>query len=410
MIPQLPEGRGAVRLAVLDDNPFVRGPDGDVRPQAAVFHRFAAAVVAAGDLPAAAYLVPVRPQAAGEPTSTMAPIDGACLRVIPTTPFEGIAGYLRHGPTIARRNWPLIRDAIAHADLVWIKAPASNALLAALAAHRAAVPRFTWIAGSVRDVVAGSDATGARRAAGSAAAIAYDGATRWLERSGPAIRLGPDLFTSVVTDAEITTTRASEASSEASVTGATDAVLRVVWAGRMTSDKGVVDLLEAVHDLVAAGRQIRVTLIGDGPARPDIEARIGSLGLTDRVALAGYIGDRLDYMAALREADVFVLPSHAEGMPKVMVEAMAAGLPVIATAVGAVPTVLSAGRRGRLVAVGDPAGLAVAIAELADDPAEQARLREAGLAFAAQHTIESQARRLLDWMGRTFPDLRWGMS
>src|SRR4029077_10618750 len=85
----------------------------------------------------------------------------------PTTQFDGIAGYVRVAPRLVRRNWPILRDAIRGADLLWIKAPASNAALAATAAQRAGVPRFTWVAGSAREVVRGQDrGLGKRLAAG----------------------------------------------------------------------------------------------------------------------------------------------------------------------------------------------------------------------------------------------------
>lgn len=400
MIPPAVDGtRGAVRLAVLDDNPFVRDASGAVRPRAALFHRFAAAVVARGGLPPATYLAPVGDLTDGASPPTLDAIDPACLRIVPTAPFAGIAGYLRHGPSLTRQNWPIIRDAVAEADLLWIKAPASNAVLAALAARQADVPRFTWVAGSVRDVVAGSGSRGIRRMAGAAAAIAYDSTTRLLERTGPAIRLGPELFTSVVTDAEIDAALAAPPRDA-------DEPLRIAWSGRMAADKGIPDLLSAVASVVADGLAVRLVLVGDGPARADVEARVADLGLGDMVDLRGYVGDRAAYMDALRSADMFVLPSHAEGVPKVVVEAMAAGLPVIATAVGAVPAVLADGR-GRLVPIGDPSTLAAAIRTLADDPEARVRLRAAGLTYAADHTIDSQARRMLTWMTTTFPNLPW---
>lgn len=397
-----PDGSPArpIRLAILDDNPFVRSLDGRVHPRAALFHRFAEAVVGAGPFAPAAYLVPVRDLAPDEAPPTLEAVDGGRLTVVPTVPFEGIEGYLRHGPALVRRNWPIIRDAIAGADLVWIKAPASNAAIVAIACRIARVPRFTWVAGSVRDVVRGQPGRSTMTAPIAwATAVAYDATTRLLERTGPAVRLDERLFTSVVRREELGPGPGRDRSA--------DGPCRLVWAGRIAPEKGLDDLLRAMTDLVAVGRDVRLDVVGDGPTRPALERDAAARGLDGRVRWLGYIGDRGAYLDALRAADLFVLSSRAEGLPKVVVEAMAAGVPVVATRVGAVPALLDDGRRGRLVPPGDPAALAAAIGDLADDPATRAELSQAGLAFAAAHTAEAQAARLVDWLRQTFPALPW---
>jgi glycosyltransferase involved in cell wall biosynthesis len=401
--PASTAGRGrSIRLAILDDNPFIRLPDHTVRPRAALFHRFAEAVVAAGPFEPASYLVPVADLGPGEPPPALPPIDEQRLVVVPTAPFDGIAGYVSGAASIARRNWPVVSEAVRRSDLVWIKAPASNAALAALACRRAGVPRFTWVAGSVREVVRGQRRWGAAAIGAAAAAIVYDATTRALEQTGPAIRLDASMFTSVVTRDDIQATPGA-----GDTRSRTDGQLRIAWAGRIAEEKGLDDLLVALVRLGAGGLDANLDVLGDGPARPALEARAGELGLDGRVRWHGFVGDRGAYLAALRAADLFVLPSRAEGVPKVVVDAMAAGLPVVATRVGAVPAVLDGGRRGRLVAAGDPGAIADAVAALAADEPEQRRLRQAGLAYAADHTVEAQAAGLVDWLRRRFPDLPW---
>jgi glycosyltransferase involved in cell wall biosynthesis len=89
---------------------------------------------------------------------------------------------------------------------------------------------------------------------------------------------------------------------------------------------------------------------------------------------------------------------------------MAAGLPIVATDVGAVSALLDHGRLGRLVPSGAPAELVAALIALDDDPAARRDLAEAGLAFAAAHTMEAQAARLVAWLQSTFPGLPWSVS
>jgi glycosyltransferase involved in cell wall biosynthesis len=132
-------------------------------------------------------------------------------------------------------------------------------------------------------------------------------------------------------------------------------------------------------------RDLELRLLGDGPTRADLERLVAERGLTDRVR---FLGMRRDIAEQLRELDVFVLSSRREGRPIAIMEAMASGLPVIATRVGSVPGLIGDGRAGVLVEPGDAAGLAHAIVGLADDPlarsrfaAESRRLAVAGLSM-----------------------------
>jgi glycosyltransferase involved in cell wall biosynthesis len=398
--PKGPSGR-LIRLAIVDDNPFVALPDGEIRPRAATFHRFAEAVVAAGPFEPATYLIPVRNIAESE-APALSPIDRERLHVVRTSPFQGIAGYLSHLPSLTWRNWPILRRSIAVADLVWIKAPASNALLALVASRRSHRPYFTWVAGSARAVVRGQRRSGPAGVFAAMAAAGYDAVTGLLRRAGPAIQLDESMFTSVVTADDVAATR------ERPWRGVVrDANLRLAWAGRMTSDKGLDDLFSALATVRDTGLPATLELIGDGPERRRFEDDAARLGLDGAVRWHGYVGRRDAYLDLLRTADLFVLPSRAEGVPKAIVEAMAAGLPVVATDVGAVRSLLDHGRLGRLVPAGDPPALAGAIAALGGDEPARRELRSAGLEFAAAHTIENQAGRVVDWMQRTFPDLPW---
>lgn len=397
--------RAPIRLAILDDNSFVRGSDSIVRSPTATFHEFAATVIRRGPFAPADYLAPVRPASEADIPGLGSALDGAVLRVVPTAPFDGIAAYVADGRRILADNWPIIRSTVERADLVWIKAPASNAPLVALACHQVGIPRFTWVAGSVRDVVRGQHRKGVSGLAARAAAVAYDATTRVLQRTGPSIRVGAEQFTSVVSAGDIQATMSRDASMSAPA--AVAGPLRLIWAGRVAAEKGLDVLLEAVAQLRASGCPVVLSIIGDGPQRSALEDRAMSLGVTGVVNWQGHISDRGSYLAALREADIFVLPSRAEGLPKVVVEAMSAGVPVIATRVGALPALLGDGRLGRLVAPGDPLALADAIASLGSDVDGRDTLRTAGLAFAAAHTAEAQADRLIEWLAGAFPELAW---
>jgi len=164
----------------------------------------------------------------------------------------------------------------------------------------------------------------------------------------------------------------------------------VLSVGRLVSWKRVDGLL-----LTSAGQPWEVVVVGDGPERARLEEMAASLGsLGRRVRFAGVqSGPALaDYFAA---ADIFVLNSTYEGFPHVALEAMAAGVPVIAAAAGGTPEVVQPGRTGVLVSPGDDRGLRGAISALLADPERRVRLAEGGRAAAARFTWKAQLEQLL---------------
>jgi glycosyltransferase involved in cell wall biosynthesis len=127
----------------------------------------------------------------------------------------------------------------------------------------------------------------------------------------------------------------------------------------------------------SAVKRAALVLVGDGPERPGLEAIAAELGVADAVRFAGA---RSDVPRLLRLFDVFALSSQTEGISVALLEAMAAGLPAVATAVGGNPEVVVEGETGRLVPAGDPARLGEALASLLADPDRRQAWGQAGRA------------------------------
>jgi glycosyltransferase involved in cell wall biosynthesis len=139
----------------------------------------------------------------------------------------------------------------------------------------------------------------------------------------------------------------------------------VLFMGRLAGAKGVYELLHAFVRVHAACPQARLVLAGDGEQAP-LRALAADLGVADCVRLPGWV-DCAARAALLARAGVFVLPSHHEQMPMSVLEAMAAGTPVVATRVGAIPALLAHGRYGTLVQPGNCDELAAAILKMLQD-------------------------------------------
>jgi glycosyltransferase involved in cell wall biosynthesis len=156
----------------------------------------------------------------------------------------------------------------------------------------------------------------------------------------------------------------------------------VLTVGRFTEQKGYPLLLDAVAIVVAEHPHVQFAWAGEGPLWDDLADQVRSRGLEGAVHLLGQRADVPDLMAA---ADAFVLPSQFEGLPLVLLEAMAAGLPVIGTRVCGTSEAIDDGRTGWLVAPGDVASLALAIDEVLGNRELAAQRGAAGQAAVASY-------------------------
>lgn len=398
-----------IRVAILDDAPYASWA-GSVHASNATFHRFAAALLdvrdgAGGTVVAELVLAaPVRPA----PTAPITlPVDPR-IRIVATEPFDGIAGYLRRWPLLVVRNAPRLRSAFAGVDVVLLRLPASNGLLGAVAAAARGVPRVAFVVGSVSDVVAGQARSGLGGRAARLVGRGYDAATRLASIGAATVVVGDDpagegIIASLVLPDEM---RDPAGAPWPAVTGR----LRLAYAGRLADGKGLDTLLAVVGSLTRpAGSNppldVRLDLVGDGPAAATLAARAAQLGIADRVSFTGYLADREAYLGALERADLFLSASPAEGFPKAVLDAMAAGLPVVAVPAGRLADLdggdaIEHGAPFRSVPAGDPDAIADAIRALLDDPERARRLRAAGTAFVRRHTMPAEAARLAAVLAR----------
>jgi glycosyltransferase involved in cell wall biosynthesis len=164
----------------------------------------------------------------------------------------------------------------------------------------------------------------------------------------------------------------------------------VLFLGRLERSKGILDLLEAIAAVRAAVPDLRLVCAGGGD-RAAVEAYAGRLHIRDAVKFVGWVGPS-GKRALLESAAVFALPSYDEGMPASLLEAMAAGVPVVASAVGGIPDAVADGASGFLVPPGDTAALARHLRKLLLDRALGARVGAAAretvrARYAAEHVL-----------------------
>ena len=167
----------------------------------------------------------------------------------------------------------------------------------------------------------------------------------------------------------------------------------LVCVGRLCEQKGQLLLLDAAHQIIQSGMPLNLVLVGDGDLRPEVETRIADYGIQDHVTITGW-SSGAEVQRYINEARALVLPSFAEGLPVVIMEALALGRPVISTYVAGIPELVTPGKCGWLVTAGSVDDLVEAMREALTKPVKS--LEEMGRIGAQrvqeQHNARTEAK------------------
>jgi len=177
----------------------------------------------------------------------------------------------------------------------------------------------------------------------------------------------------------------------------------LLYVGRLAAMKGLPLLFEALSQLKARYPDVKLTVVGDGGEREEIKAIAQSLNLANQIDFVGY-KSQTEVREYLQTSDIFVLPSFAEGVPVVLMEAMAAGVPVLTTQIAGVPELVTHGNSGWLVPPGNVASLTEGLAALIDDADLRNRFGKAGQdKVAAEFNVFLEAKKLADIFRQVAP-------
>lgn len=317
--------------------------------------------------------------------------DGVTVHAMPH--FVGPVGFARRSP----QALIAAAKAFSPGDAVILRGGSSSLCLEPFLALRrhpyglevVGDPFDVFAPGSVQHRLAGLarlwSCRDLRRRATDACAVAYV-TERHLQRRYPP---NPRAFTTHYSSADL--------SEEAFVSvprrfQARTGAFRLVAVGSMEQRyKGYDVLIEAARECVAARSDLKLTLVGDGKHRPELESLAAGLSVNGRVKFTGELPGDESVRRVLADSDLFVHPSRAEGLPRVVIEAMAQALPCVASTAGGTPELLPA---EDMVAPGDVTALAEKIRAVQSDPARMDRMSERNLTRARQyHRLVLQARR-----------------
>jgi glycosyltransferase involved in cell wall biosynthesis len=334
-------------------------------------------------------LVRARPHAA--PPEGWNRASGPGVRAVPVPDSVGPWGFVKDYRRIART----VRPALAEAEAVMLRVPChiGGEVWRSLSPRRpygvevVADPWDAFSPGAVRHrlrpVFRWWFTRRLRAQCADACAAAYV-TERALQRRYPP---GPDTFGTAYSDVEL----AADSFASAPRVPRPGGARHLVFVGTLAQLYKAPDvLLEALALCVHAGLNVRLSLVGDGKHRPELERRAAELGVRDQTEFRGQLASRELVRRELDRSDLFVLPSRQEGLPRAMIEAMARGLPCIGSTVGGMPELLQA---SDLVPPNDARRLARAIRAVVTDPARMAQMSARNLERAREYSPERLARR-----------------
>ena len=180
--------------------------------------------------------------------------------------------------------------------------------------------------------------------------------------------------------------------------------MRLLSVGRLETEKNPLLLADVLARLDAEGPRWHLTVVGDGPLRAPLAQRLEQLGVAERADLRGYVPHDDGLTDAYRDSEILLHVSWTEGLPQILFEAFAAGLPVVATDVGGIRAAV--GEATELIPPGDADAAARALETLRADAALRAQRTRSGLALARAHTLEAETARLAAFLAGTTDDAR----
>lgn len=223
-----------------------------------------------------------------------------------------------------------------------------------------------------------------------------EGSYRLMARRAPTVVVGPELAANFsrarrLLPISVSLVRDSDIADPSEAAGRVwNGERRVLSVGRLETEKNPLLLADVLARL--DGGDWRLLICGEGPLEGELRDRLRELGVEDRADLLGYLPIHGGLMDCYRGANVFLHISWTEGMPQVLLEAFAAGTPVVATAVGGVPE--AAGDAALLIPPGDPGAAAEAIGRIAADPELRRRLVTRGIERVRGRTLEAESARV----------------
>jgi glycosyltransferase involved in cell wall biosynthesis len=380
-----------VRLGIVYHMPFWRDAEGTLREVEGSFARYVDSLAPYFD--EVVLCVPEMTSARGEGTALRA----RNVTLAPLPHFDGPAQFYPRLPLFVHRIVRFVRTV----DVLHCRIPTPAAVVACAAARLSRTPSFVLVVGDLAALLPSMPYRGVKKALWRAYTAFEERNVQWMVDGALAFANGRALAAKhsrrgrEVIETRTTTIREGDIASRVDTCGGTP--IRLLTVSRIDPRKGLQVLPAVVAALTARGHDVTLDIVGPTVGAPGaaeaaaIQGEAQRLGVAARVRLAGAI-PLSGLLALYRSYDLFVLPTlPGEGIPRVLLESMAAGVPVVTTAVAGIPGLVEHERNGLLIDTPSADAVAAALDRLITDGALRRRLIANGYATARAHTLDAQA-------------------
>ena len=380
-----------MKVVIVNDNHAITTNDGEVCFRGSTFHRFAANFKYST-------VVLSTPVVGKRGMGAAVVVDG--VKVLPRAAYVEAARFYLFLPFYLYSYTKAFWSQFQRADGVLIVVPACSAPIAYAVARVLRKRVWLYVVGDVKEVTRNTHKlTSFRRTMRQCAASLEWAATRFIARREPVFCLGSQLKAKLESVGVRRVTPAmTSLISRAMITEPDPSLprrIKIVTVGRLSREKGIEFAIRSIADLVQRYEySLEYTIVGDGPIRSGLESEIAELEAGSFIRILGRVDHAKLHEKIYRNHNVLLVPSLSEGIPKVILEGMAAGLAIVASNVGGIPDLLGDGKRGWLVSPGSVDSLVGALQECFTDRTDRGMRLVNAHKFVTEHTLEKEVERV----------------
>lgn len=310
--------------------------------------------------------------------------------------FSSVEEFLKMLPKILIPTLINISVNIKNSDLVMLRLPSPIGIFVYFFAKYYSKPNFLYVAGDIKEVVIkGKKYKGFKKPFAFILASIFDWLTKFMAKNSLVFTNGKELCNKLKTNSNQCINFVPTLIRKETIFLRKDTCqnksIKLIFVGRLVSVKGLPYLLRSFKILRERGRNVYLTIVGEGPAKKELLLLANELGITNVLEFKEHLSFGNELFKLYKESDIFILPSLSEGLPKTLFEAMAFGLPIVATKVGGIPGIVQNKKTALLVSPGSIQELTEAIETIIIDSELRQTLIKNGYKFVELYTLEKQA-------------------